>query len=153
MGAAGTDPSVSQRRKNADSARTINQSVGRRVRAIRMTCGHSQEHVAQLLNLSFQQVQKFESGSSRISPDKLLSIARYYDMPIAWFFDDVPADLRPSADVEGAEPAESAKSHHRLRLEVGRELQYVDETLLRPLLELLRSSRRDPEKPIALDHA
>lgn len=97
--------------------------------------------MAQLLSLSFQQVQKFESGSSRISPDKLLSIARYYDMPIAWFFEDVPIELLPRPDGARAEPDEPGAAHYRLRLEVGRELQHVDESLLRPLLELLRSSR------------
>jgi len=130
-----------QRRRNGDVARKVNQSVGRRVRAIRTASGHSQEHVAQLLSLSFQQIQKFESGASRISPDKLLSIARYYDMPIAWFFEDVPLELLPKADAATAQPS-SATASYRLRLEIGRELQFVDESLLRPLLDLLRTSRR-----------
>gem|GEM_PF-6902241 len=96
-----------------------------------------------MLGLSFQQVQKFESGASRISPDKLLSIARHYDMPIAWFFEEVPADLQPTTPAGAeAERANRQSAHYRLRLEVGRELQFADDRLLRPLLELLRSSNK-----------
>lgn len=131
-----------RRRKAPETARLINQCVGRRVRTIRTASGHSQEHLAQMLGLSFQQVQKFESGASRISPDKLLNIARHYDMPIAWFFDDVPGELLPHSAATEAERSSAQSAHYRLRLEVGRELQHADDRLLRPLLELLRSSNK-----------
>ena len=131
-----------RRRKAPETARLINQCVGRRVRTIRTASGHSQEHLAQMLGLSFQQVQKFESGASRISPDKLLSIARHYDMPIAWFFDEVPGELLPPSSATEVERNNAQTAHYRLRLEVGRELQYADDRLLRPLLELLRSSNK-----------
>jgi transcriptional regulator with XRE-family HTH domain len=131
-----------RRRKAPETARLINQCVGRRVRTIRTASGHSQEHLAQMLGLSFQQVQKFESGASRISPDKLLNIARHYDMPIAWFFDDVPGELLPQSAATEAEKSSAQTAHYRLRLEVGRELQHADDRLLRPLLELLRSSNK-----------
>jgi transcriptional regulator with XRE-family HTH domain len=136
------EPIAARRRRAPETARVINQCVGRRVRTIRTASGHSQEHLAQILGLSFQQVQKFESGASRISPDKLLNIARHYDMPIAWFFEEVPTDLLPPSAVTEAKRNNSQNSHYRLRLEVGRELQYADDRLLRPLLELLRSSHR-----------
>ncbi len=146
-----------KRKKSPEVARQINQCVGRRVRALRASNGHSQEHLAQILGLSFQQVQKFESGASRISPDKLLAIARYYDHAISWFFEDVPAILLPGPQAHGSTPASddalaetaggsSRGTHYRLRLEVGRELQQVDDRLLRPLLELLRSAPKREEK-------
>ena len=138
-----------RRRKAPETAKVINQCVGRRVRTIRTASGHSQEHLAQVLGLSFQQVQKFESGASRISPDKLLCIARHYDMPIAWFFEEVPAELLPPSAAAQAERSNSQTSHYRLRLEVGRELQYADDRLLRPLLELLRSSNRMDTEGVA----
>ncbi|MEA2754784.1 MAG: hypothetical protein QOJ54_1073 [Aliidongia sp.] len=135
-----TEPTPARRRKAPENARLINQCVGRRVRTLRTASGHSQEHLAQMLGLSFQQVQKFESGASRISPDKLLSIAHHYDMPIAWFFEEVPPALLPPSSVGEAARNNRQTAHYRLRLEVGRELQYADDRLLRPLLELLRSS-------------
>lgn len=146
-----------KRKKSPEVARQINQCVGRRVRTLRASNGHSQEHLAQVLGLSFQQVQKFESGASRISPDKLLAIARYYDHAISWFFEDVPAILLPSPHAQGMVPSmgdesieptsgSSRGTHYRLRLEVGRELQQVDDRLLRPLLELLRSAPKREEK-------
>ncbi len=143
------EPIPARRRKAPETARVINQCVGRRVRTIRTASGHSQEHLAQILGLSFQQVQKFESGASRISPDKLLNIARHYDMPIAWFFEEVPGDLLPPSAAAEAERSSSQGTHYRLRLEVGRELQYADDRLLRPLLELLRSSNRMDTEGVA----
>ncbi|HVJ55821.1 MAG TPA: helix-turn-helix transcriptional regulator [Aliidongia sp.] len=139
---AASPPSSGRRSKASDTTRMINQAIGRRVRAVRTACGHSQEQLAQTLGLSFQQIQKFESGSSRISPDKLLRIAHHYDMPIASFFEGVPPELLPRADSANAVSASTSDAHYRLRLEVGRELQLADESLLRPLLELLRSSHR-----------
>lgn len=136
------EPLPARPRKAPENARLINQCVGRRVRTLRTASGHSQEYLAQVLGLSFQQVQKFESGASRISPDKLLSIARHYDMPIAWFFEEVPAELLPASAVSETERSNRETAHYRLRLEVGRELQFADDRLLRPLLELLRSSNR-----------
>jgi transcriptional regulator with XRE-family HTH domain len=135
-----TEPTPARRRKAPENARLINQCVGRRVRTLRTASGHSQEHLAQTLGLSFQQIQKFESGASRISPDKLLSIAHHYDMPIAWFFEEVPPAFLPPSSVGEATRSNRETAHYRLRLEVGRELQYADDRLLRPLLELLRSS-------------
>jgi transcriptional regulator with XRE-family HTH domain len=137
-----TEPMPPRRRKAPENARLINQCVGRRVRTLRTASGHSQEYLAQVLGLSFQQVQKFESGASRISPDKLLSIARHYDMPIAWFFEEVPAELLPASAASEIGRNNRETAHYRLRLEVGRELQLTDDRLLRPLLELLRSSNR-----------
>src|ERR1700739_937421 len=116
-----TEPMQARRRKRPETARLINQCVGRRVRTLRTASGHSQEHLAQMLGLSFQQVQKFESGASRISPDKLLSIARHYDMPIAWFFDEVPGELLPPSSAGEVERNTVPTAHYRLRLEVGRE--------------------------------
>jgi hypothetical protein len=63
-------------------------------------------------------------------------------MPIAWLFEEVPADLLPASAVAEAERSNRETAHYRLRLEVGRELQFADDRLLRPLLELLRSSSR-----------
>jgi transcriptional regulator with XRE-family HTH domain len=138
-----------RRRKAPEAARAINQCVGRRVRTMRTASGHSQEHLAGILGLSFQQVQKFESGASRISPDKLLGIARYYDTPIAWFFEEVPVELLPLSEAAQSTRSKAQTSHYRLRLEVGRELQYADDRLLRPLLELLRSSNKQGNESAA----
>ncbi|MFD1192024.1 helix-turn-helix domain-containing protein [Phenylobacterium conjunctum] len=69
------------------SAREIDSYVGTRVRALRQMAGLSQQRLAEALGLTFQQVQKYERGSNRISASKLLQIAQVLQAPVGVFFD------------------------------------------------------------------
>lgn len=66
--------------------------VGRRVRIRRVLCGLSQTALADQLSLTFQQLQKYESGANRISASRLWQIAKILDVPIAWFFMGIDDD-------------------------------------------------------------
>lgn len=73
-----------------DTDRTPNPvdiHVGARVRVRRKQKGISQEALANRLKLTFQQVQKYERGTNRISASKLYEIARALELPISDFFD------------------------------------------------------------------
>jgi transcriptional regulator with XRE-family HTH domain len=50
----------------------------------------SQERLGEALGLTFQQVQKYESGVNRVSASRLFDLSRVLDVPIGFFFDDVP---------------------------------------------------------------
>lgn len=77
----------------------IDVHVGSRLRMRRMLVGMSQEKLGEHLDLTFQQVQKYEKGSNRISASRLYDMARILDVPVQFFFDDMPGkDLgRPVA--------------------------------------------------------
>jgi transcriptional regulator with XRE-family HTH domain len=62
--------------------------IGDRVRTARMMRGYSQERLGTALGITFQQVQKYERGTNRISASSLLEIARTLDMDILFFFRD-----------------------------------------------------------------
>jgi len=66
--------------------------VGRRVRIRRVLCGLSQTALAEQLGLTFQQLQKYESGANRISASRLWQIAQILDVPISWFFMGIDDD-------------------------------------------------------------
>jgi transcriptional regulator with XRE-family HTH domain len=59
----------------------VDAEVGRRIRALRRGKGISQEGLAKGVGLTFQQVQKYERGSNRVSASKLVHIARVLDVP------------------------------------------------------------------------
>jgi transcriptional regulator with XRE-family HTH domain len=63
--------------------------VGRNVRLIRTQRGVSQTELAKALSLTFQQVQKYEKGTNRISASKLYEIANYFGVGIATLFSGV----------------------------------------------------------------
>ncbi|CAD5283839.1 Uncharacterized HTH-type transcriptional regulator Smed_0045 [Bosea sp. 62] len=70
----------------------IDRHVGSRVRMRRMLAGVSQERLGEALGLTFQQVQKYEKGTNRISASRLQQISKMLGVPVAFFFDGAPAD-------------------------------------------------------------
>src|SRR6478735_4358896 len=75
----------------------IDKHVGSRVRMRRMLAGVSQEKLGEALGLTFQQVQKYEKGSNRISASRLQQIAKMLDVPVSFFFDGAPTGDVPTA--------------------------------------------------------
>jgi transcriptional regulator with XRE-family HTH domain len=71
------------------AANAIDRKVGQRVRSRRLEIGMSQERLAELLGVTFQQVQKYEKGVNRIAVSRLWDIANALELPVARFFDGV----------------------------------------------------------------
>ena len=72
----------------------IDLHVAKRLRAARLQRGVSQESAGQAIGVSFQQMQKYEKGTNRITAAKLFQLATLYDLPIQWFFDDAESPAR-----------------------------------------------------------
>ena len=72
-------------------AHPIDVYEGQRVRVRRVMCGLSQTALADKIGLTFQQLQKYESGVNRISASKLWLIAQQLDSPVQWLFADAVA--------------------------------------------------------------
>ena len=68
----------------------IDVHVGGRLRLRRTLMGLSQTELAKAVNLTFQQVQKYESGANRVSASRLYHISEALDVPVSFFFDDAP---------------------------------------------------------------
>lgn len=65
----------------------INKYVGERVRKRRLEINMSQNKLAHILGLTFQQVQKYEKGTNKISTKRLFEIAKAMNTPIEYFFE------------------------------------------------------------------
>ena len=72
----------------------IDAHVGTRIRLKRTLLGLSQEKLGELLGLTFQQVQKYERGANRVGAGRLYKLSEVLDVPVSFFYDDLPADLR-----------------------------------------------------------
>ncbi len=71
----------------------IDVHVGSRIRLRRTLLGMSQERLGEALGLTFQQVQKYERGVNRVGASRLFDLSRVLDVPISFFFDDMPEGL------------------------------------------------------------
>jgi len=74
----------------AASPNPIDIHVGKRLRLRRTLLGMSQERLGELLGLTFQQVQKYERGANRIGSSRLFELGQILDVPVSFFFDDMP---------------------------------------------------------------
>jgi len=79
----------SERNFRITNNNAIDMHVGKRVRLRRTLMGMSQEQLGANLDITFQQVQKYERGSNRISASRLWDISQILDVPISFFFDDM----------------------------------------------------------------
>jgi transcriptional regulator with XRE-family HTH domain len=71
--------------------------VGARVRQRRTLLGMNQTKLGEALGMSFQQVQKYERGTNRISASRLYDLSRVLDVSIEYFFDDMPPEVAASS--------------------------------------------------------
>jgi transcriptional regulator with XRE-family HTH domain len=84
--------------------------VGSRVRMRRTLLGMSQEKLGDALGLTFQQVQKYERGANRVGASRLFEISRILDVPVSFFFEDMPSEAAEPQFVAGANQGDAETS-------------------------------------------
>lgn len=65
----------------------VDRNIGKRIRARRESLGISQAKLAAHLDISFQQIQKYEAGTNKIAASRLVEISYQLQMPVVWFFE------------------------------------------------------------------
>jgi transcriptional regulator with XRE-family HTH domain len=78
-------------------AQPLDAQIGLQVRARRVLAGLTQSDLAIALGLTFQQVQKYENGTNRISASRLKQIADRLGVPISSFFEEADAEIKGEA--------------------------------------------------------
>jgi len=74
------------------SASEVDRLVGDRIRRRRILMGLTQDQLGESLGISYQQIQKYETGANRVSAGRLYLIANRLDVSPGWFFDPVKSD-------------------------------------------------------------
>lgn len=116
---APTGRRVFRARTDSGDPDPVDIHVGTRLRLRRMLLGMSQTDLANALSLSFQQVQKYESGANRIGCSRLFRLSQALDVPVGFFFDDMNPGLAESqsnfvASESGREGLELMRNYHRI---------------------------------------
>ena len=74
----------------------FNRHLGSKLRLRRLALGLTQTKVAQAINVTFQQIQKYEKGTNGISSLRVMQLANFLKVPVVYFFEDYPAYNDPS---------------------------------------------------------
>lgn len=74
---------------NSRSANEIDIHVGQRLRLARILRGLSQDELGKEVGVTFQQIQKYERGTNRVSAGRLVALAKALDLEILFFFQDL----------------------------------------------------------------
>ena len=71
----------------------FNKHLGNKLKLRRLALGLTQTKVAKAINVTFQQIQKYEEGTNGVSSIRLLQLSNYLKVPINYFFEDFPEYL------------------------------------------------------------
>ncbi|NWG45728.1 MAG: helix-turn-helix transcriptional regulator [Alphaproteobacteria bacterium] len=118
--------------RGARFARRVDEFVGERIRQRRTMMGMTQEQLAAALNISYQQVQKYETGANRVSAGRLYEIARKLESEVGFFFDGLDPD-----------PASTPLPHggrNRAMIELVRNFSEIEDAAVRSAVSSLVKS-------------
>ncbi len=113
----------------------VDVHVGARLRQRRTLLGMNQTKLGSSIGLTFQQVQKYEKGKNRISAGRLYALSGTLDVPVEYFFDDMPTAVAASSPTLGRGRARKLPNYE------------LDPMGTRETLELVRAyyKIRDPQ--------
>ena len=95
--------------KKVSRAREVDRHVGARMRERRVMLGLTQQEMAEIIGVTYQQAHKYERGINRVAAGRLYDIAQALGVPVNYFFDEL--DDRPQA---------APTVHQRMCLELSR---------------------------------
>ena len=97
-------------------AGVADRHVGARIRERRIMLGLSQQQLAQMVGVTYQQAHKYERGLNRISAGRLYEIALVLSVPVSWFFEGLDAEV----------PVVELSPRQRMGLELARNFAAID---------------------------
>ena len=121
---AGTGPrqqnigDIMAKPKRGRSTAAIDDHVGARIRERRIMLGLTQQQLAELIGVTYQQAHKYERGINRVSAGRLFEIARVLNAPITYFYEGLGEEQPRPRD---AASADAARDRAQLRRDPERE--------------------------------
>lgn len=87
----------------------IDIHVGQRVRVRRSLLGFSQEKLAESIGITFQQIQKYERGTNRVSAGRLFELSKILNVPVSYFFEQMTGAANSDQAARGLSDNEQDK--------------------------------------------
>ena len=88
----GVSPRTSPSRRSTSRTQDIDRYVGARIRERRIMLGLTQQQLADLIGVTYQQAHKYERGINRVSAGRLFEVAQVLSVPVSYFFDGLEQD-------------------------------------------------------------
>lgn len=132
------------RGKGEDGPHPVDRHVGRRVCEKRLALGYNQSDLGRALGLTFQQIQKYEKGTNRISASKLWDISRFFKVETSYFFEGLNSSAATGMAEEGA-AFEHEQPATRYTIEIARLAPQLSTRQQKLALDLIRDMAERPE--------
>ncbi len=117
-------------------AHIVDTHVGRRIRQRRWLIGMTQQKLAELVGIKFQQIQKYETGANRVSASRLWDIAEALGVPVAFFFEGLRS--KDDAKIAGQNNLPADLIGDKEAMDLVRSYYAIPENQRRRLFELAR---------------
>tara|TARA_B100000029_G_scaffold463490_1_gene496837 strand:- start:51 stop:395 length:345 start_codon:yes stop_codon:yes gene_type:complete len=105
----------------------------------RLSLGLTQTKVAQAINVTFQQIQKYEKGTNGISSLRIMQLANFLKVPVVFFFEDFPLyqqSSNPNSDIKEVLKAEDLNYSFLAKL-----FATLDENQKEKIFQVLKNTR------------
>lgn len=129
--------------RTARLAKRVDEYVGERIRQRRTLLGLTQEQLAAALEISYQQVQKYETGSNRVSAGRLYEIARHLEVEVGYFFDGLEPTTQGTPMPHGG--------RNRVTIELVRNFSEITDPVVRNAVSSLVKSLTERRKDMGGD--
>ena len=81
----------------------FNIHLGKKLRMRRLSLGLTQTKVANAINVTFQQIQKYEKGTNGVSSSRLMQLSQFLKVPITYFYEDYANSQLTTSSVDSTE--------------------------------------------------
>jgi len=132
--------------RGSDTPHPVDVHVGSQIKLRRTCMGITQGKLGEYINLTFQQIQKYERGANRVSASKLWQLGNVLDVPVSYFFQDMPNSVKEAFPGDTGETAESDTPqqhltlHRRQTLELVRTFGRVQDPVIRKrMIDVVRA--------------
>jgi len=89
---------IKTNRKKMKRVTHIDEHIGKKLKLRRVNLGLSQAELGKLLNITFQQIQKYEKGVNRVSGGKIYELSKVLKVPVGYFYEGIDDDTKDSSE-------------------------------------------------------